>query len=1087
MSAVDLLQPILDGGLERNNFFNGRLLSAEDLRAEQTATAAQLARLAGGVGDGVAWGMGVSVLTSSRPRPTVLIRHGLAVNRLGNLLSLADDAEVALVPATSPADAALGLFVECEPPATSGSLSGTGAYVLVVAPSSGYRGTALVSDPNTTVAGRGSCGARFTVEGVRFRLVPIPLADLAGIGDALRARIIGLLPPADAAARERVRNLLAHCCFGTQALGFADPAQLVAVKPVLPTWGALDAMRDRRDLTDCDVPLAVVVLTGDGISFVDMWPARRKLVDQAAIEAWRGIAGPRRIAEGEAAFLQFQAQLENVNREASPGSIAASSYFDVLPAGGWLPTGTGGFNWSTFLGPHAPPAVTPVDAALLRGILERSWFDEPFALATTPPVPVRVYAVPEQATGGSFVVFARSSNGNIRVFLNPPPATGQSVEVTATADTGAMTRATTRTGNLVPLPELVPGPHQVSVTAPDYVAIAPQAATVVGGRTVDLSVTLTPLPNGSILVEPIDKRTGENIGRRVTNLSASDGVHVFNGSFQASSAKWLIDDLPPATYSLIAAAPHYQIATKNGVGPTRRGETIDTQLIFEPESRDAKQPSRCVGIKEMARPRLNRIRICLVLTATEFEESFLFRDEKGRPRARSTSEKMRIEGRGEDAKSRQRDRYVADTGEIVYNRALWERMVPLESPPPEVREWLQQWRDWFAVELDDKAILGSSPVLYFDPEFSLARNAKEVRDTPPGYAVFRRFGVPFAIVPEDQKTKAPAAIRKEDLPGIREEVVKKLYDAEIRTIDDLAWGWRELVTDATAEPPETVRYLISDAATAATEINSSRTYLPGVDKATDKALRDLGINDDVALANADLDKLGDKLGSRGFAIRLVDAARNIVTPQSWSLAGLGLADNQIAALTERGIDSKGAFAAHAARADGKAAIAEATGLDAESAVTRDAAVAAIANEAVSVMTRSSLEVASQPMLTTWANVDSLTAAKLTKAGLVSVEDLAGAKPEDVATAANLPLNAAQKLVEDAQGASRTSMTVGTLAPVSRAEEKGLKELLHSETVTVGEIANKTPDEIAAAFGGNVARATALLNGIKAGLVTRGIR
>jgi hypothetical protein len=47
-----------------------------------------------------------------------------------------------------------------------------------------------------------------------------------------------------------------------------------------------------------------------------------------------------------------------------------------------------------FLGSHAPPEVTPVDAALLRGILERSWFDEAFALSTTPPLPIRVFEVP---------------------------------------------------------------------------------------------------------------------------------------------------------------------------------------------------------------------------------------------------------------------------------------------------------------------------------------------------------------------------------------------------------------------------------------------------------------------------------------------------------------------------------------------------------------------------------------------------------------------------------------------------------------------------------------------------------------------
>src|SRR5713226_5916784 len=312
MSAVDLLQPILEGGLQRNNFFNGRLLSAEDLRAEQTATDVQLGLIARAAGDGVAWGMGVSVLSTLADRPRVAVTAGLALNRLGNLLYLADDAEVALVPSVPDTEAAIGLFTQCEERLT-GSLTGAGAYVLVVSPTSGYRGTALVSDPNTTSAGRGACGARFTVEGVRFRLVPIALTTLNGIGEALRAQVVALLSPVGVPSRERLRNLLAHLCFGTQALGFADPKKLTAVRPDPVRWGALDSMRARGDLTDCDVPLAIVVLARDGLSFVDIWPARRRLVDAAAIDAWRGVAGPRRIAEGEAAFLQFQSQLEVVN------------------------------------------------------------------------------------------------------------------------------------------------------------------------------------------------------------------------------------------------------------------------------------------------------------------------------------------------------------------------------------------------------------------------------------------------------------------------------------------------------------------------------------------------------------------------------------------------------------------------------------------------------------------------------------------------------------------------------------------------------------------------------------------------------
>jgi len=364
-------------------------------------------------------------------------------------------------------------------------------------------------------------------------------------------------------------------------------------------------------------------------------------------------------------------------------------------------------------------------------------------------------------------------------------------------------------------------------------------------------------------------------------------------------------------------------------------------------------------------------------------------------------------------------------------------------------------------------------------------SVREVRATAPAYAVFRRFGVPIAIMPDDKTTRAAVKVHKSYLPGIAEEMVSDLASAQIHYFNDLAWGWGELITDATGETPEAARYLIADAAAAVDTINAERSYLPGVDKATVKALEDLGYKDDVALANADADKLGDKVGSKGFAKRLIENARQIVPKESWSLEGLAFSGDQVRALAERGVDSKGAFAATAGRADGKALIAEATGLDAQPAATRDTVIAAVANEAVLVMTRSSLEVAPQPMLTTWTSVDSITAGKLGTAGIASVEELAAAKPEDVVAATNLSAEAAGKLVSDAKDASRASLSVGTLAPVTKAEEKSLKELLGADA-TVGAISTKTAVELASAFGGNVGRATAVLGGIKAGLGMRRI-
>lgn len=1088
MSAVDLLQPILNGGLQRNNFFNGRLLSAEDLRAEQDATNAQASLLARAGGEGVGWGYGVTMVSTSPPR--VRVGRGLALNRLGNLLHLPDDADVALVPTTQAIEDSSGLFAECEPPRPTTALTGAGAYVLVVAPSSGYRGTALVSDPNTTAAGRGACGARFTVAGVRFRLVPMWISELDGISDALRAQIVSLLPPADVPARERLRNKLAHLCLGTQELGFADPPRRTAIKPVPPGWGALDAMRTRGDLTDCDVPLAVVVLTEQALSYVDVWAARRRLIDASAIDVWRAVASPRRLAEGEAAFLQFQSQLEIVRGLGAPGAVVASTYFDVLPAGGWLPTGTGNFDWARFLGPHAPPTVTPVDSALLRGILGRSWLDEPFALSTNPPVPVRVFAVPEQAAGDSFIVFARSSLGNIRVVLSPAPGSTASVEVTATAATGAQTRATTRNGATVPIPELTPGAHSVTITAPDYVAVPAQNATVVGGRTVDLTVGLTPLPNGSILVTPVDKASpAVAMGERVIQVLATGGGVSRAGTLQPADGKWLIEDLPPATYTISGTARGYKPASKPDVGPTVRGVKFPTTLIFEQEEREQRpQPKRCIDIRELKRPALQNVRICLVLSASEFEEEYFYgmSTKMLAPRAR-TSAKMRIEQRAETSKTTRRNRYTSGTGEIIYTVEPWrdQRMVPLEPLPGDVRVWLADWAEWFAIELDDPSIAKHDPFLLVDRTFAASRQAKDIQATPPGYAVFSHFGVPISIKLLELVTKAAMKLQKEHLPGITEEVMERLYEAEIVTIDDLAWSWEELILDATGQPPEDVRYLIADSATAIKTINDGRLYYNGVDKGTDKILKDLGINDDVGLANADKDKLAEKLGSRGFAIRLIDQARKIVPRDSWSLESLELSTLEIDGLRARGVDSKGDLVSKSGTAGGRAEIVDALGLNEEAAPVREATVAALTNEAVLVMTLNSVALAPQTSVAAWSGVDSLTASKLAKADYVTLEDLAAADAAAVADAASIGLPEATKLVSDAKAASRAGLSVGTLASVGRGEEKNLKDLLGADNATVGGLSTKSADEIAGAFGGNVGRANAVLAGIRAGLRGRG--
>jgi len=58
--SIQLETPFLEGGIAFTNFFNGRLLSGEDLTREQQARRAVAQQLGHAVGDGVAYGLWVA-------------------------------------------------------------------------------------------------------------------------------------------------------------------------------------------------------------------------------------------------------------------------------------------------------------------------------------------------------------------------------------------------------------------------------------------------------------------------------------------------------------------------------------------------------------------------------------------------------------------------------------------------------------------------------------------------------------------------------------------------------------------------------------------------------------------------------------------------------------------------------------------------------------------------------------------------------------------------------------------------------------------------------------------------------------------
>ena len=364
MAVAQLFESVLAGGIKDTHFFNGRILTAEDLRAMQVASRLQDAQLGRAVGDGVAFGLEVRLsrsTTSTAERPVVRVTKGLAINRRGEALELVSDLDLALIREPQVGAVPEGAFVECPPPRPQTTLTNFGLYVLTVQPAYQLEGRAPMTELGTEGIGS-ACGSRWAVAGVKFRLVRLELGTTAD-SSTLRGRLVQLANDLDtqlgqlatsalAAALlstevrrkvSRLRNGVAHLCLGTETHSafVSDPLARVddGSSPYVK-YGVLDEMRDRADLTVCEIPLALVYWTSGGVQFVDQWAVRRSPVTAPRSLTWPVVAGDRRAAEGLSMCLQFQDHLDDLAQgDASGGAgISANAYFGLLPPIGILST-----------------------------------------------------------------------------------------------------------------------------------------------------------------------------------------------------------------------------------------------------------------------------------------------------------------------------------------------------------------------------------------------------------------------------------------------------------------------------------------------------------------------------------------------------------------------------------------------------------------------------------------------------------------------------------------------------------------------------------------------------------------------------
>jgi hypothetical protein len=424
MSTASLLEPVLAGGITDPHFFNGRVLTAEDLSELQAAAALKRHQLGRAIGAGVVEGLDVSPGSGSPPgQPIVRVRHGLALNREGEAIELTVDVDLALTSSAAQTASSPGGFVECVQVTPQSSLTNPGLYILTIAPASGLSGRAEKIENDSSGIAK-SCASRYEVSGVKFNLVPLELGGTGAIGlesemATLAATVLTLLEQARTfsgaalAALQvqinqnlsRFRSGTAHLCLGTERV--AQFARDVFARDAdgasgFQSRGAADALVAAGNMSDSEVPLALLLLA-QGLQFVDAWSIRRRPLPLAASRQWPLPDGLRAMAEAEAVFLQFQEQLGGMMRTLSQPvvqSARANQFFRYLPPCGFLPVaGNGsarGFNPQQFFTGLNASGSTLIDGATLGKLIHDSWLYPPVDLSA--PASFTLYRIRENET-----------------------------------------------------------------------------------------------------------------------------------------------------------------------------------------------------------------------------------------------------------------------------------------------------------------------------------------------------------------------------------------------------------------------------------------------------------------------------------------------------------------------------------------------------------------------------------------------------------------------------------------------------------------------------------------------------------------
>ncbi len=386
-----LFESITEDGVVHANFLNGHLLTAETLQAEQQAQARLNHFLGQALGPGIVRGLQVRQLEGESNSERVKVLPGLAINNLGQTLHLGTEVTLKL---TKQSDglSLVSDFAACNALAADEVYTGSGFYLLTMQLASSYQGKASLSGlPDEPVSPQCVRGRR--VDGVSFRLINMTqdlyAVDAEDLNYAIKIPelvMVTELYPEETLYHYWLRSLVACTCIGTPVYYSSQLASKVNVASndsiqlsygVLPRVGELD---------DCEVPLAVLFWSDEGIRFVEMWAVRRLLMP-ASMGGWGLAPWGRRWAEHQALTLHQQEMLSKMAAAIDLGETGLSYFtpefmFRMMPAMGVVPSQFlpeyffAGFE-SPFPGDDGSDCV---DEKQWRGALADAWRFEPLAI-----------------------------------------------------------------------------------------------------------------------------------------------------------------------------------------------------------------------------------------------------------------------------------------------------------------------------------------------------------------------------------------------------------------------------------------------------------------------------------------------------------------------------------------------------------------------------------------------------------------------------------------------------------------------------------------------------------------------------------